>query len=95
MSKEFKPLTPERIAEIEEIFRNVPEFAEDVQQAYRDLLTERAFWRDAVRNSEPLISHCDRQDRVQCMECIYCAGTAGPGEPQHKPDCAWLLAQEI
>lgn len=50
-----------------------------------EVLTDREFWRDAVKNAGLF---------NQAVFCPFCNTERDCGTFKHKPDCAWLLAQE-
>lgn len=83
------PLTSERIAEIERGVQTC-RFSPDnwAEITIRDLLADRAFWRDAVREAD--------FDYVEsfCPFCDERTHERGIPKMRHKPDCAWLLAQD-
>ena len=55
--------------------------------AVRDLLAAEAYWRLAVKNV-PVNGFADDA-------CVFCKEDATEYHPEkHKPDCAWLRAQD-
>jgi hypothetical protein len=63
------------------------------QQWAQRLLAAETYWREAVRDSEPM-DHPVNSDPV----CIFCGAEEEDGDykspKSHNVDCPWLLAQE-
>ncbi len=75
------PLTPERRAEIEREMAQEIIYADwgDLYDFVHDLLSAEQYWREAVRDASFEDDHCS-----------FC----GVSQGDHKPDCAYIRAQE-
>lgn len=92
----MKPLTKEE-REIAERMFTPGQYATEPGIVAR-LLEAEQFWREAVKNQNPIIRVVNIDDCAEeDDECFYCENRADGSvmeHADHKPDCAWLLAQE-
>ncbi len=95
-----KPLTKEESEEIDRLrvtMRGEGGMIGRMQQALEQACESEAFWREAVKNAK-----CERIGESESDQfygdghCIFCnAKYSIEMKPSdHKPDCAWLLAQD-
>lgn len=87
-----KPLSRVRRAEIErDLADQHVSYNDFAGEAIRDLLASESFWREAVKNVTEFGHYTNREYR-----CSFCSGHFEHGSKSsiHKPDCAWLLANE-
>ena len=68
-----------------EIERELAEWKSDAPKVIEDLLAAETYWREVVKNAE-----LDSDGR-----CHFCRIEQPRIAPGHKPDCVWLLAQEV
>lgn len=84
----MKPLSKERREEIIEIFESGSYWQEETSKPtdilILDLLAAEQYWREAVKSFQDGLP----TDSSAC--CQFCHDYP----PEHKPDCAWKLAQE-
>jgi len=84
-----KPLTKERRADILDRVSRADGQAR--RAIYRDLLAAEAYWREAVKNvHESFFTVLDSPEEF----CVFCGGELASQQVHHKPDCAWVLANE-
>jgi len=90
-----KPLTKERRADILDRVSRADGQAR--RAIYRDLLAAEAYWREAVKNANagyPIVFNSERNDSEACAFCEASANITKGEQLEHKPDCAWVLANE-
>ena len=61
------------------------------------LLGAEQFWREAVKNVNagyPIVFNSERNDSEACALCEASANITKGEQLEHKPDCAWVLANE-
>jgi hypothetical protein len=91
---EPKPLSKERRVEIQHPAFGVGYGGDtEARIGIQDLIAAEQFWREAVKE------HCCVDIYENETECLWCHASAVIEKSQpvieHKPDCPWLLAQEI
>lgn len=86
---EPKPLSKERREEILREFQSGPY---ESKRALMDVLAAEQFWREAVKKAPGVVHQGIHDWREYCAFCD--ADDEAPGPVVHRPDCAWLLAQE-
>lgn len=83
---------PKPLSKEDRIFFESP-YVEIIYRKHIDvLLSAEAYWREAVKTLKPREWGCDGGEL-----CHFCGSLdiGGPLQPsQHKPDCAWVKAQE-
>lgn len=95
-----KPLSRVRRAEIErDLADQHVSYNDFAGEAIRDLLASESFWRESVKKVEPWGDVGAASNTW--YECFFCKAEGDEifafgrkANETHKPDCAWLLAQE-